>query len=546
MVQGDGLDPYMSDCYAFIQERLGTGPWIPLYQKRIIPGSNDDFFLFSAIVPADSIDELMSTHEWEIMLDSFRPGFDFDYSTDPPNVVYQRYGRDDGIEPILIYRFIPGKNDKYFDVSEEFRLLYNLYHDRYEGKYIRILDDGNEEDIVRCSADEIIVNARILKEFLAIKQAILILYINVYRLIPGKFSELDDENNRFERRSEDVTCEIAISDDPRGRRDEIIFSSLLGKKKITGSDAFDPHTFRPGEAQGDEFLEFIIGIDEAGDDISFTCDERQLANFFGKNKGNPNYVTPVFFRREVLGKYYADPDKYSVNDGNLFCEGLWSLRMDNNHDKYVIVLLGDLGHLSTSEQRYWRSFNVKPDGSFSEVGFRRGFLAEFADPSMADLKFKQSFELFQEAWQKKFSWNLFLPLSEEDSHYYKKIRVPLRENQAEFDELVLAITKVIIDSLNEERIAEQITSEKITGDRGISKLNRFLAETGATDYEDHIRFLRKLQNLKSAAASHRKGTEYDKIAREWGVGRKSYKNIYIEILSGSIKFLDYLRITFLI
>ena len=36
-------------------------------------------------------------------------------------------------------------------------------------------------------------------------------------------------------------------------------------------------------------------------------------------------------------------------------------------------MLGDLGHLYSSEQKYWRSFNVKPDGGFSDVAFRRGF-----------------------------------------------------------------------------------------------------------------------------------------------------------------------------
>jgi len=45
---------------------------------------------------------------------------------------------------------------------------------------------------------------------------------------------------------------------------------------------------------------------------------------------------------------------------------------------------------------------------------------------------------------------LFKPLAEEDGHYFKTLRVPLTKEQKEFDEQVLALTKIFIDSLNEK------------------------------------------------------------------------------------------------
>jgi hypothetical protein len=42
-------------------------------------------------------------------------------------------------------------------------------------------------------------------------------------------------------------------------------------------------------------------------------------------------LTPVFFRRAVLAKYLAEPERYEVGDGGLRCSGFWSLRMDNDH-----------------------------------------------------------------------------------------------------------------------------------------------------------------------------------------------------------------------
>jgi hypothetical protein len=315
---------------------------------------------------------------------------------------------------------------------------------------------------------------------------------------------------------------------------------MLGKKIITGFPYFHPENFRPGEVNRNSYIEFIIGTDTDGNEITYTCNESELANYFGKNKGKPYYTTPVFFKREVLEKYFANPEKYSIHDGVLFCGGLWSLRMDNNHDKYVIVMLGDLGHLSLAEQQYWRSYNIRPDEGFSEVGFKRGFLGEFTEPSMKDLKFKSKYSTFQETWKEKYRWELFLSLDEKDSHNFKRIRIPLKESQSEFDELVLAITKVLIDSINEKKIQELLSSQ-IPDEKGISKLQRLLTEKGMTGFETHIQFLRDLQNLKSTTASHRKGSEYDRIAKKWGIGDRRYRDVFSDVLDRSIQLLDYLE-----
>ena len=106
-----------------------------------------------------------------------------------PDARYLRYGREDGLEPILIQRHFHGIKQAFFDVSEEFRHLYNLYYDGNEKKYIIILDDGNEEDVIRINDESIKINAKYLKEFLAVKNANLVLYYNIDRFSSGKFSE---------------------------------------------------------------------------------------------------------------------------------------------------------------------------------------------------------------------------------------------------------------------------------------------------------------------------------------------------------------------
>jgi len=538
------IDPYMNDCYSFIHDMLGTEYWIPLYINQTISGTKDEFFLYSALIPQGLIDAIISKYEWEINIDSFHPGMVTYYDHGQSKADYLRFGREDEIEPILIQRHFWGIKKSFFEVSEEFRHLYNLYYDEHENRYIAILDDGSENVVIKISDCMIEINAKYLKEFLSLKKVSLCLYVNIDRYSQGKFSEFGQEYIHEIRAHDTTICSISISDYDWQKDEDILYSRLLGKKVIIGISDFDPLNFSPNEVERNKFLEFIIDVDSNNSEIFYTCDKEKLANFFGKNPGSPNYVTPVFFNREVLTKYYANPGKYSIHDGYLYCEGLWSLRIDNNHDKFVIVMLGDLGSLSFSEQQYWKSYNVIPDGGFSDVAFKRGVEGEFTDPSMKDLVFKQKYTLFQEKWKKLIGWDILLPLNDKDYHYFKKIRVPLSENQSEFDDLVLAITKVIIDSLNEGKISEYLSS-KIENERGISKFNRLFKENNLEGFEEHIKFLRDLQELKSTSASHIKGKKYHKIEDKWGIGKRRYKEIIIEILDKSIQLLDFLDDTLL-
>ncbi len=74
------------------------------------------------------------------------------------------------------------------------------------------------------------------------------------------------------------------------------------------------------------YPEFIIGYDQHGKPFRHTCDQETLSNYFGKNPGAPHYVTPVHFRREVLQKYYDNPQDFSVEDGVIKRSGFWHMR----------------------------------------------------------------------------------------------------------------------------------------------------------------------------------------------------------------------------
>lgn len=53
----------------------------------------------------------------------------------------------------------------------------------------------------------------------------------------------------------------------------------------------------------------MIGEDEGGQLHRFNCNPNALADYFGGNPDAPHYLTPVFFRREVLQRYFEHPEK---------------------------------------------------------------------------------------------------------------------------------------------------------------------------------------------------------------------------------------------
>jgi hypothetical protein len=312
------------------------------------------------------------------------------------------------------------------------------------------------------------------------------------------------------------------------------YSRILGKKIISGYKREDSGMWPYEETR--KYTDFIVGVDKEGKPTSFSCESEKLANYFGANPGAPHFLTPVFFKREVLNKYYAQPDKYSIEDGQLWCGGLWSLRLDNDHPKYVVVFLGDIGQsLTYEEQLYWKSFNVPPDGGVSETCWRRGFLAEFADPQSPDLAFKSNFQSFQKSWERKFGWPLFLPLREKD--LFATLHVPMTDEQAEFDGQVLALAKIIVDSLNEAALQKELGS-KIEKEKGIGKLERFLQGKGVQNPKI-ILYFKKLYALRHGAG-HRKGDDYDKAAQFFGVSQQSLREVFAQILFIAVEILQFL------
>jgi len=527
------------DVEVYVQDKNAPTPWFALRKK--VETEVESAAWYCALVPPALVSKLLERGcDWDFhMGDGIPSVWTIHQEGQLEQKIYCPYGNRDGIEPLVLSRTFHGLREPFIELSQEFRLFHNLYPDPKNNRFVHIDANGDESEAVRYGKDFLEVRTDLLQAFCNTKQMAVAVYVDSIRYSPHKLEELGLQELREIRGGEHFKYQYAIvPHDDHFQKSHLALSRVLGKK-------FFLPAAMPVSDEGEQeesYQEFIIGADANGKPVRHSCDPEKLANFFGKNPHAPQYLTPVFFRAEVLTKYHASPQKYSVEDGYLRCGALWGLQMDNDHPDYVMVYLGDLGRdLSESERNYWLSFNIPPQGRrISSTAFKRGFMAEFADPNRPDLVFKHEYERFCRDFKEACGWDFFLPLHTDDQHFLTALRLPADGNQAEFDTQLLALTKVVVDSLNEKEITKGLAT-LTKDDKGIAKLEKFFKERGATGFEPHIKFLRVLQDLRSKSAAHRKGSNYDKLVADLQLADEGQQKVFATLLMAGNNLIGHLR-----
>ena len=495
--------------------------------------------IYCALIPIAQIEQTLSKPFWDFPHGAGIPGATVYYEGGEERVEYLRYGVDNGIEPLVISRAFHEMRDGYPEICEEFRLFHGLYHERKTDRYIKIDDDGSEDQVAIVEPNRVRVRLKEIRQFLAVKDMYLSIQFDYKEFSEHSLEKLDFTEDRTRQQDALVCWEHSY-----GKRlgSNGVFSWLLGKQLVRPLPKSKSGLWGFAEEPEKKHSEFIIGTGDTGDEITYTSNPDVLANNFGANPNAPHYLTAVHFRKQVLDKYYQQSSKYSVGDAILWCGSLWCMDLDNHLDDKVCAWLGDLGqNLPYREQLHWRQYNIPPDGQVSETYFRRQILAQATDSDRLEDLFKRSYRELERTCEEYLGWQLLLPLTREDEHHFQGMRVPATDEQSDFDGLVLSLAKILIDSLNEKQLNKLISVEQRHDLKGsIARLEVALGSCGVRDAADYISFLRNLQQLRSSAAAHRKGTEYRKVANDFGVADQSLRAVFAEILRQAVDLLDYL------
>ena len=508
------------DFIDFLANKHGEELWVTVYKREPINNTDHDGGMYCALVSQEKTEQAIKQPGWDLMIGSGGPGFCTSYQDCEEVTTYYTNSDDDFLRPILVRNF-HGRKEDYIEILEEFRLFHNLYHDNKTGSFLSFDEVGDEVEVIKVERNEVKIRKRYLRSFMAARQMNLLLYFEMTRHYEKRTGFSDDVNG------ESLTYTIYSGDSYSDGYTS--FSRILGKKLIR-CESVEKCGVWPFE-QEKVYQDFIIGGD-IDDPEMFSCDPDLLANYFGANPDAPHYLTPVFFRKEVMQKYYSSSD-YEITDGHLYRTGAWSLRFDNNSPNHVSVFLGDLGRdLPSKEQVYWKSFNLIPDGrKISRTNFERSFLGNFYDAENPEHRFKQKFKDIQAYWYKKYGWYLFLPLSTKDAHFYESLRSMLSNEQSEFDAQVLALTKITIDSINVKSLRNHLgVTDKST--KSISLMKNLLQKLESPHFSALSSLLKGVQSVRSTGVAHRKGTEYEKTMSKLNIDEGDYASEFDQLLLG--------------
>ena len=71
-----------------------------------------------------------------------------------------------------------------------------------------------------------------------------------------------------------------------------------------------------------------------------------------------------------------------------------------------------------------------------------------------------------------FAWDLYKGLADEDAYALESLRIPVANNEPEFEHQLIYLSKLLIDSLN-ERMIQQELGDKVANEKGIDELERW-------------------------------------------------------------------------
>ncbi|MBK7033384.1 MAG: hypothetical protein IPH49_08985 [Ignavibacteria bacterium] len=495
--------------------------------------------IYSGLIPNSAVSEALSNDQWEIHLGWGRPEFEHD-----GNVVtrYQRISDHDGVEPLVHYREFHTSWKSMPELTEEFRLFHNLFQN--DTGELWMVDHNYEEVMVgRVVAKKVEVRLDLIRLYLAVRGMHLAIYYASHQRSDVTLAELGFTEERREDQQDHDSCSHLVVEDGW---DAATFSRRVGKILIPPYPQTHDAVRYFYDGPPKSFEDFIIGINDRGQEVRHTCNKGRLDNLFGANPGAPQYLTPVWFKAAVLDRYYNEPSRFSVLDGYIRCQGLWGHRIDNQNTEGIICALGDLGDLPPQEQAHWKAHNIPPKGGYSDTIKRRWFDAEFAPSDRIEDDFQNAYSQLADISRRMLGWHFLKPLHEDEQHLLSSIRTPTKNEQKEFDEIIGALVKTVVDSMDVKKIKKLIppayttTLEKGSLTGSISVLNHFFVSHNVADADVHIETLRDLQDYRSKATAHRRGSDWNLALGKLNPGGGTLRETATFQIQKTVEFLNFL------
>lgn len=287
-----------------------------------------------------------------------------------------------GGEKLIFQRSFTGvsRGPTPIELSQKLIHSLELYFVPERNAYCRLDSRGDIEDVVRVihqdgesdedSVDVVVIQRSELDKFMVLSKQCLVICFDFTRLHWGSFAGWG-ELNRYCK--DNIDAYYHGGSDGQGSycngvmvvRPQVTVAELVKRWKTEESRA------------NKKYATFKIYDRKNHMNVETSCAPEFLSNYFQKSK-LPWEISPAFFRAEVLHRFKADPEKYSLEERRISCRNAWYLKTyDINESGQVHTYIGYLAGLPYEEQLYWQAFNEWPKGPISKRAFQTDIIGDW-------------------------------------------------------------------------------------------------------------------------------------------------------------------------
>lgn len=511
-----------------------TGP-CALIIGHLAPASN--------VMTADSSDcrNLFngSSYKWKIQKSFSSDGYKV--YLEPP------YGEDTsallrGGEPLVHRRRFEGvdKSEGTVEISQKLVHCLDLYFVPESNAYCRLDAHGDIEEVIRIrwlsfgSDKSLLVTMRKedLFSYMALSNTALVLAFDFTRVDHKNFPGWGD-HERF-----NVEDAGAIYHGGTASYGSYINGCLLVHSSISVAELEQRWRleFDGGEQ---EYATFKIYDRKNDCNTETSCGPDGVVSYFVKSQ-LPWEVSPAFFRAEVLHRFKADSEKFTLEDRSIYCRGAWYLKSyDINEAGQVHVYMCDLAMLPIGEQRYWQSFNEWPKGPISKRAFENDILGAWTtefDPLRSIKNQVEQLDANPPGWWK--------PRGEE---VIEAARYPVTDSVVEWGNEIMALDQMLIEGFLSTGLKKVLKANGQDVDKepwqSIRLLQEWLALGGvnAAVAANLVEPLKRLHGMRSTLKGHAAINARDQAAsdarKKYGSLRAQFREMVTECESALVHIL---------
>ena len=441
---------------------------------------------------------------------------------------------------------LPDSERSYFELLQEYAHAAGI-HWRSELKaYCCFDENGDFAPIVSVTSKEspnfirlVSFKRKELEEYLAASKSVLIRMFDFMMFRPSQFEDWPEGPEDVHKDDQNIFYRQKVDEGNAAyTRGVQIVRPSRSKEEIFGQMGMGWE-----DREEKEYCDFIVQDWRNGQIVNISAHPSSTTNYFAaSNNSLPYDTSPVFFRPEVLNKYKADREKYTVSEEHRFidCRGGWELRdFDVNEAGQVYTYICRLRDLPFREQQYWQSFNEAPKAGISKRSHENHFLGVFTD-EIDPLERVLSL-LRQWNYAKVSFWQI------RDESLFEQVNTPRTSSRGEWAQAFADLSKLVTEGFQVKEIRLRLDSLGIAYSkehRGIVLLERLLTGTGFKPEHDRLSALRTIQEIRSKVASHVGGGDARELSTKALEEYESYTNHFSSVCDNLVTELELIEQAF--